>query len=224
MTSLRQPLCIECGEPADETFVCESHKPDYADEPGPYFGDLPLHHFGLIAADPPWRFKNFSAKGEGKNPIKHYDCMTIDEIKAMPVADLAAPNCALIMWATAPLLPQGIEVMRAWGFTFKSAGAWAKQSSTGEKWAFGPGYCFRSAAEFFLLGTIGKPPVLSRSIRNLIVAPVREHSRKPNQFISNAEALFPGPRLELFSRQKRPGWTVWGNETDKFEEITDESE
>lgn len=170
-----------------------------------------------ILADPPWYFRNFSAKGEEKNPVAHYDCMSTDDIAALPVSQLAAPDCALLMWATAPMLPDAISLMSAWGFTFKSAGAWAKQSKTGEKWAFGTGYCFRSAAEFFLLGTIGKPKIQSRSVRNLIVAPVREHSRKPDCQYEMAEQLFEGPYVELFSRTSREGWQSWGNDSGKFE-------
>ena len=181
------------------------------------FGDLRAAHYGVILADPPWRFSNFSAKGEAKNPVAHYDCMTLASIKALPVGLLAAPDCALLMWATAPLLPAAVSVIDAWGFTFKSAGAWAKQSSTGKAWAFGTGYCFRSAAEFFLLATRGSPKVLNRSTRNLIVAPVREHSRKPDALHDMAAALYPGPRLELFARQRRPGWDAWGNRVDKFD-------
>lgn len=180
------------------------------------FGSLRMFGYGCIVADPPWLFSNFSAKGEAKNPLAHYACMSTADIAAMPVGNLAAPDCAMLMWATAPMLPDAIEVMRSWGFTYKSAAAWAKQSSTGNAWAFGTGYCFRSAAEFLLLGTIGKPKVRSRSVRNLIVAPVRQHSRKPDQQYEVAEALFDGPYLELFSRAGRPGWDAFGNEAEKF--------
>ena len=124
------------------------------------------------------------------------------------------------MWATAPMLPHAIETLAAWGFAFKSAGTWAKQSSTGTKWAFGPGYCFRSAAEFFLLGTIGKPVQRSKSVRNLIVAPVREHSRKPDEMRAMCEQLWDGPFIELFARQSAAGWRSWGNQIDKFDEKT----
>ena len=183
------------------------------------FGELPMFRYGAILADPPWYFRNYSARGEEKNPVAHYDCMDAGALAALPVSQLAAPDCALLMWATAPMLPDAINLMQAWGFTFKSAGCWAKQSKTGEKWAFGTGYCFRSAAEFFLLGTIGRPAICSRSVRNLIVAPVREHSRKPEDQYHMAEQLFAGPYLELFARQSRPGWDSWGNETDKFDEF-----
>jgi N6-adenosine-specific RNA methylase IME4 len=174
-------------------------------EPSP-FTSLPQYQARVILADPPWKYENFSAKGEAKNPVAHYACMTLADIQALPVRELANPDgCALVMWATAPMLPQAIETMAAWGFKFVSAGAWAKQSSTGAKWAFGTGYCYRSAAEFWLLGQIGKVKYRSHSIRNLIVAPVREHSRKPD-----------GPRIELFAREAAPGWVAWGNETEKF--------
>ena len=181
------------------------------------FGHLRMFGYGAILADPPWYFRNFSAAGEEKNPVAHYDCMDTAVIAALPVSQLAAPDCALFMWATAPMLPDAIGLMKAWGFSFKSAGAWAKQSSTGDKWAFGTGYCFRSASEFYLLGTIGKPKVCSRSIRNLIVAPVREHSRKPDALHADVEALYAGPYAELFARSARTGWDVWGNQTDRFE-------
>ncbi len=145
------------------------------------FGELRPLRYGALLVDPPWAFAKYSAKGEAKNTNAHYSCMHLNAINALPVHQLAASDCALIMWATAPMLPQAIDTMRAWGFTFKSAGAWAKQSSTGRKWAFGTGYCYRSAAEFFLLGTIGKPRQQVRNVRNLIVAPISEHSRKPEQ-------------------------------------------
>lgn len=181
------------------------------------FTALPEGRARVILADPPWYFRNFSAKGEAKNPVAHYACMDLSAIQALPVAELANPaGCALIMWATAPMLPEAIDTLKAWGFEFKSAGAWAKRSSTGTKWAFGTGYCYRSAAEFYLLGTMGRPRQKSKSVRNLIVAPVRENSRKPDEMRADIEALFDGPYVELFARESASGWLSWGNETDKF--------
>lgn len=177
------------------------------------FADLPFGAARCILADPPWHFLNWSGRGEGKNPSAHYDCMSIEAIKALPVMDLAdSGGCALLMWATAPMLPHAIETLGAWGFAFKSAGAWAKQSSTGRAWSFGTGYCFRSAVEFFLLGTIGEPVPKSRSVRNLIVAPVRQHSRKPDQMRRMCEDLFDGPYVELFARERFDNWMAWGNQ------------
>lgn len=178
----------------------------------------PADGFSVILADPPWSFSTYSAKGHGKSPQSHYACQGLDWIKALPVESIAAKDCLLWLWATAPMLPQAIEVMAAWGFTYKTAGPWAKQSKTGEKWAFGTGYIFRSAAEFFLVGTRGRPRVASRSVRNLIVAPVREHSRKPADAHQMLNDLIPdGPRLEMFAREAVPGWTAWGNQTTKFQ-------
>lgn len=183
------------------------------------FGDLPPASARVILADPPWRFANYSAKGEKKNPNQHYECQDLDWIKKLPVRDLAHPGGAVcIMWATAPLLPEALATMAAWGFTFKSAGAWAKQSKTGRKWAFGPGYVFRSAAEFYLLGSVGKPEYRSHSVRNLIISPVREHSRKPDEMRANIEMQFTGPYIELFARESAPGWSSWGDQTTKFNE------
>jgi N6-adenosine-specific RNA methylase IME4 len=142
-------------------------------------------------------------------------------IKTLPVSQLARPDAVCLMWATAPMLPEAIATMAAWGFIFKSAGAWAKQSSTGEKWAFGTGYCYRSAAEFWLLGTLGHPRQKVRNVRNLIIAPVREHSRKPDRMRSDIESLWDGPYVELFARQSnsRNNWTFWGNEITKFNDV-----
>ncbi|WP_260927443.1 MT-A70 family methyltransferase [Novosphingobium sp. 9] len=181
------------------------------------FGEMRPMSYGALLVDPPWQFRNYSAKGEAKNPVSHYACMSLADIAALPVAHLAAPDCALFMWATAPMLPEAIELLKAWGFTYKSGAAWAKQSSTGARWAFGTGYVFRSAAEFLLVGTIGKPRIRSRRQRNLIVAPIREHSRKPDDQYAMVEALYAGPYAEIFSRSNRPRWDCWGNEAGKFE-------
>lgn len=176
----------------------------------------PVGQFGCILADPPWQFSGYSEAGHAKNPDQHYDCMSLADIKALPMDFVGAADCVLVMWATAPMLPEAIETLRAWGFAYKTAGAWAKQSRTGAKWAFGTGYIFRSAAEFILVGMRGQPAIRSRSVRNLVVAPVREHSRKPDVVHELCETLFDGPYLELFARAPRAGWTVWGNQTDKF--------
>jgi len=143
--------------------------------------------------------------------------MSLKDIAALPVPMLAARNSAIFMWATFPMLPEALDLMRAWGFTYKTGGAWGKQSTTGRKLAFGTGYIFRSAAELLLVGTQGEPKWHSASERNLWLAPIREHSRKPDLIHEVVERLTPGPRIELFGRQARAGWTVWGNEADKFD-------
>lgn len=184
--------------------------------PWPFDGLIPLR-YGAIIADPPWAYTLYSAAGEKKAPQAHYGCMPFDQLAALPVNQLAAPDCALIMWATAPLLPDAICLMSAWGFTYKTAGTWAKRGKADGAWSFGTGYILRSAAEFYIIGTTGRPRVRSRSVRNLIVAPVREHSRKPDDLHRQIEQLWHGPYAELFGRERRPGWDVWGNEVGKFE-------
>lgn len=175
--------------------------------------------FDLIMADPPWRFTTRSAKGiTAKGAGGHYGTMTLAEIKAMPVADLAARDCLLWLWATNPMLPDALDVLRAWGFTFKTAGHWAKRTRHG-KLAFGTGYILRCAGEPFLIGTRGQPRT-ARNVRSVIEGPVREHSRKPDEAFDAAVRLMPSARrLELFSRQTRPGWHGWGNEIGKFDEV-----
>lgn len=178
--------------------------------------ERPHGGFRAIYADPAWRFDLWSDLGDEKSPQAHYDCMPLDAIAALPIERLAATNSALFMWATFPMLPEALALMKAWGFTYKTGGAWGKQSSTGRKLAFGTGYIFRSAAELLLVGTRGEPKWLSKSERNLWLSPVREHSRKPDEIIPMIERMTPGPRLELFARQRRLGWVGAGNELDKF--------
>ncbi len=174
------------------------------------WGALEPMTYDLIMADPPWRFELDTAEGEAKSAQAQYGCMSIDDIAALPVAGLARADCLLWLWATAPLLDQQIAVMRRWGFTFKSAGAWDKR-----RW--GTGYVWRSRAEFVLLGTIGKPSIDGRAVCNLIEGGARRHSEKPVAAYLQAERMMPAARrLELFSRTNRKGWDVWGNEAGKF--------
>lgn len=182
----------------------------------PFEGLTPMK-YGCILADPPWRFRTWGEHNQQKSASKHYSLMTLPDLKALPVNHLATDHCALVMWAVQPMIPQALDLMSAWGFKYKTMGAWAKQSSTGKKWAFGTGYMLRCAAEFFIVGTLGDPEIGARNIRNLIVSPVREHSRKPDEMHANLERLFPAmSRCELFGRQQRPGWDVWGNQSTKF--------
>lgn len=177
----------------------------------------PAGGFDLIMADPPWSFDNFSAKGEAKNAKAQYECTPLEWIRSLPVSALAAENCVLMLWATNPMLPQAFDVMSAWGFTYKTAGHWAKRTKHG-KLAFGTGYILRCAGEPFLIGVRGSPKT-SRSVRSVIEGPVREHSRKPDEAFAAAEALMPeARRIELFSRQARPGWANWGNEMNLFDD------
>lgn len=205
--------------------------------PHPLLSIRPAGGFGLIMADPPWSYEMYSAKGYEKAPEAQYQTMPLAEIKALPVEALAAPDCVLWLWAVNPLLPQAIDVLKAWGFTFKTAGTWLKRSTRG-KVSFGTGYILRSSNEPFLIGTRGSPKT-TRGTRSAVIthderftgewsdvwpngtvtieASIREHSRKPEQAYHACEALMPEVRkLDLFSRTDRTGWTAWGNEAGKF--------
>ena len=183
------------------------------------FGDLRMFGYRVIYADPPWRYENYSKAGEWKNAARHYDCMSIDDIAALPVGHLAQDRCALFLWATNPLLDRAIDVMRTWGFRYTTvAFTWAKRTKRDADWHLGLGYSTRANAEICLLGTIGDIGLpKSRSVRSLIVEPVREHSRKPDRVPADIERLYDGPYVELFARTTRSNWDCWGNQTDKFE-------
>jgi N6-adenosine-specific RNA methylase IME4 len=169
-------------------------------------------------ADPPWHFAVRSPKGEGRSASQHYSTMSLSEIEALPVASWAAPDCALFLWAIDPMLPHAMRVMDSWGFTFKTVGFnWAKTNADGTYFC-GMGYWTRANAEICLLGTRGSPKRKAKNVRRLIVAPRREHSRKPDEATDGIVRLVPGPYLEMFARQRRPGWDSWGMETDKFQE------
>jgi N6-adenosine-specific RNA methylase IME4 len=184
---------------------------------------VPLFQYGMIMADPPWLFKNWSEAGEGKSASAKYQCTGLDWIKSIRVGDMAGPDCVLWLWATNPMLRDAFDVMDAWGFKFKTSGHWSKKTTHGKQ-AFGTGYILRCSGEPFLIGTIGKPKT-SRSVRSVIEGPVREHSRKPDEAFSAAETLCGDvPRLELFAREERTGWDVMGNEVGRFNNLEMETE
>ena len=194
----------------------------------------PCGGFDFIMADPPWSFETFSAKGEGKAPQAHYACMTLDEIRALPVEGIAAADCLLWLWAVNPMLPQALWVIESWGFTFKTAGTWCKRTVHGKD-AFGTGYVLRSSNEPFLIATRGAPKT-TRSTRSTIPTyddgfhladwpagsitiegRARAHSQKPEECFAAAEGLMPDARrIEVFSRTNRPGWSSWGAEAGKL--------
>ena len=182
--------------------------------------------FKVIYADPPWTFRTWSEQGKGRSAENHYACMTLQQIRDLPVADLAEEDCALFLWTTDPMLPQALDLIQKWGFTYKTiAFVWAKLNKnapdtlwTADDFFTGMGYWTRANSEFCLLATKGKPQRQSASVRRLVVAPRREHSRKPDEVADRIVALMGDvPRIELFARTTRLGWAVWGNESEKFE-------
>jgi N6-adenosine-specific RNA methylase IME4 len=188
---------------------------------------LPHGPFSVILADPPWTYSVFSAKGEARSAKRHYQTMSLADICAMPIAASAADDAHLFLWATTPNLPQALKVMESWGFAYSStAFVWVKTNKRQgglffdqRSWFVGMGHTTRQNAELVLLGRRGKPKRLSRAIRQIVVAPRREHSRKPDEVHERIESYASGPYLELFARQSRPGWTVWGNQSDKFDAV-----
>jgi N6-adenosine-specific RNA methylase IME4 len=175
--------------------------------------------YSVIAADPPWAYVVRSPKGEGRSAKQHYNVMTLADIQALPVASWAAKDCTLFMWAIDPMVPQALETMDAWGFQFKTVGLyWVKTNLKSEGYFTGMGYWTRANPEMCLLGIRGHPKRKAKDVRRLIVAPRREHSRKPDEAYDAIERLVSGPYLEMFARQQRKGWDVWGNQTDKFNE------
>jgi N6-adenosine-specific RNA methylase IME4 len=137
----------------------------------------------------------------------------VAEIAALPVAEIMAPNSVLFLWTTFPLIFEAKTVIEAWGFEHSGlAWIWLKFNSGTGKYAFGTGYGTRKNCEPCLLARRGSPRLLNRRTRDFIVAPRREHSRKPDEQYGLIESLFPGPYLELYARQQWPGWTAWGDE------------
>jgi N6-adenosine-specific RNA methylase IME4 len=186
-----------------------------------FFSPLRQLHYGIILADPNWRFDAWGKTEHPRGPERHYTTSPFEWMCSLPVHLLAAENSVCVIWGTQAQFELAYILMRAWGFVDKSAGGWAKRSKTGTKWAFGTGYIQRSTLEFYLIGTIGTPKQAVHNVRNMIEAPVREHSRKPDEMHENLERMYPGvPKCELFARQSRPGWDTWGDERTKFDEVT----
>jgi N6-adenosine-specific RNA methylase IME4 len=182
------------------------------------FGNLRMFGYQVLLIDPPWAFENWSEKGEGRNASQHYATMTWEQIAALPVGHLASDNCACFLWCVDPLLDRGFDVLRGWGFRYVTvAFTWAKRTRRDRGWHMGPGYYTRANPETCLLGITGQMERKSAGVRQLLVEPLREHSRKPDRVAADIEKLFGEvPRAELFARTKRPGWDCWGNETTKF--------
>ncbi len=168
--------------------------------------------FGAILADPPWQFRTYSKRGQGRSAENHYPTMSLQDIKALPVGSLAGPDCALFLWTTDPMLPQALEVMAAWGFAYKTvAFTWVKTNEKTGAFPMGTGFWTRANPEQVLLGTRGRPTRLARDVPRLVIAPRREHSEKPGIVNTEIERLVAGPYVELFARFPVAGWSVWGH-------------
>lgn len=202
------------------------------------FANLPHGHYKAILADPPWAFQTWWSGRSNKTPSPKkkfsypsratspaYEVMREPELNALPVGNLAADNCVLFLWTCWPVLEWSLRTISAWGFEYKTCGfCWVKgharqiemfQDDIDPHMTLG--YWTRSNSEVCLLATRGKPKRTDAGIKQAIVEPRREHSRKPDCVHERIEKLVAGPYLELFARQSRPGWTSWGNEATKFD-------
>ena len=170
----------------------------------------------VIYADPPWSYKDKRCNG---NAADHYPTMRIEDICSLPVQDISDDNCVLFLWATYPMLKEALRVIEAWGFKYKSIGfQWIKQNRSGNGYFFGLGRWTRGNTEPCLIAVKGKPKRVSNSVSQLIFAPIRAHSQKPDIARDKIRKLMGAEQsyIELFARSTTPGWDVWGNEVNKY--------
>jgi N6-adenosine-specific RNA methylase IME4 len=193
---------------------------------------LPNMAFDVVVADPPWAFAVYGANGHGKSPEAHYPTMDMEAIAALRLGDLLRPGGILLLWGTGPLLLRQGALLERWGLTYVSFAVWAKRTASGRlRW--GPGYRTRTVCEPILMGVSpgdcrreGRwngarfPNLLEDLGGEKVDGLAREHSRKPDEFYALVEAATPGAtRADLFARQTRPGWTSWGNEVGRFDNV-----
>lgn len=194
--------------------------------------DLPQSYYQVGLIDPPWKYLAWSDKGLLKSADRHYNTMTIDEIKALPVRSVFRANAAIFVWVIDSHLELALDVIRAWGFRYKTVGLyWAKTNKTGDKFPMGTGFWTRANPEHalecwvgddhevercLLATTLKVPKRQDKGVPRLMVSPRREHSRKPDETHERVERLLGGPYLEMFSRTDRLGWDVWGDEAGNF--------
>lgn len=180
--------------------------------------------FATVMADPPWRFVNRTGKMAPEHRrLSRYGTMNVEEICALPVSRIVAPTAHLYLWVPNALLPEGLQVLNAWGFEYKTNIVWHKQRKDGGSDGRGVGFYFRNVTELILFGVRGKNArtlAPGRTQVNYIGSRKREHSRKPDEQYEVIEACSPGPFLEMFARGARPNWAVWGNQADDSYEPT----
>jgi N6-adenosine-specific RNA methylase IME4 len=167
----------------------------------------------IVVADPPWRFSSNSKARPGRNPMRHYECMTDDEIAALPVWSWMNKDALLFLWTTAPMLMRSSWVMTAWGFRYVSQIVWVKDHA-------GTGFWVRNRHEIVLVGRRGRFPCPRPAPfpDSVITGGQREHSRKPEALQDRIDMVWPdASKLEMFARRPRPGWTTWGNEVEKYQ-------
>jgi N6-adenosine-specific RNA methylase IME4 len=175
---------------------------------------FPNKKYQIIYADPPWSYNNFQGKGKSHGDVSaHYKTLSIQEIKNLPVNIISDKNCILFLWCTYPNLIEGLEVLKSWGFTYKTvAFTWVKTNKNGSYYS-GLGFYTNSNCEICIIGRKGKFNRNSKKVKQLVVDQLREHSRKPDRIRNDIVELCGDlPRIELFARKKTEGWDVWGDE------------
>ena len=195
-------------------------------------------HYRVIYPDPPWRYLKHVQEADGEiDKSVGYKTMSLDQLKALPIADLAHPDgCHLPLWTTSPFLEKAFDVAHSWGFKYSSSfKIWLKMKrkhgragrqtelvpldDVHSEMHMGRGFTTRKNVEYCLLFRRGSPKRKSKAVREILISPVRENSRKPDEMYSEIEKYADGPYLELFARSQRPGWTSWGDESSKFGEV-----
>jgi len=184
----------------------------------PELAPLPPGPFSIVLADPPWSFRVWQGNKGRRFPSRtadsHYRTLSTDEICALSVPAVCAPDCSLFLWVPSCALPEGLRVIEGWGFEFKTvAFVWVKRNRVNGLLYWGMGHWTRSGAELCLLATRGKPTRAARNVHQVVEAAVREHSRKPDEVRDRIVSLLGDlPRLELFARERADGWIPWGDE------------
>jgi len=174
---------------------------------------FPNKKYQIIYADPPWKYRDKALAGN-RGSICKYQVQTKEWIDSLPVGNIADNDCALFLWVTMPKLNECWDLIRQWGFNYKTvAFTWVKKNKKADSWFWGMGRWTRANAELCLLATKGTPKRISASVHSVIDTPIEEHSKKPLEVKKRIVQLMGDiPRIELFARQKTDGWDVWGNE------------
>src|SRR3990167_1569189 len=183
--------------------------------------ELPNKKYKVILADPPWKYNDKKGNDPALGGIT-YPTMSNKELCALPIKDIADKDCILLMWVTMPKLEECFQVINAWGFRYITcAFVWVKKNPNGNGIYSGLGHWVNGNAELCLLAKKGTPKRLDKSIKQIIMSPLREHSRKPDETYGRIQRLFGDiPRIELFARNRRQGWDVWGNEAPNFTQLS----
>lgn len=173
-----------------------------------------MKKYQIIYADPPWKYKVYSKKGQGRSAENYYPTMNIEDICKLPVKKIADENSVLFMWMTFPTLKEGLKVIEEWGFKYKTvAFVWIKRNKKTPSLFWGMGFWTRANAEICILATRGNPKRISAKVHQVIISPIEEHSKKPDEVRKRIVQLIGNlNKIELFARQKIEGWDSWGNE------------